>query len=214
MADSDCLFTKSCINGKCQGYMMNEVCDASGILGGCGVGLYCGWNGTMLTCMDDMIKGMTCNSSESCSPGLACINDKCQKAFSQLKGQSCMDQLSCRTGLVCNNTVPDSTQWKCVATLGSLVSCSSSSDCVDGMCVCSEFTGGSYCLGDGYPYDPCTTQLQALVSCLGENNCLEATDTPQSCSYTYCFDEFIQFSQCGNVIQAPFFGGCLYNKYE
>jgi len=79
--------------------------------------------------------------------------------------------------------------------------------------MCSEVTGNSFCLGNNYIYNPCTSEDSTLESCLAGANCTYGTDAPNSCCYANCLSDYKKTFSCQCSIINDIYGGCYYNQY-
>jgi hypothetical protein len=133
------------------------------------------------------------------------VGGKCQENFNVGPGGSCKGQYECQTGLVCaaNNT--------CITATTELVECDNGTDCSSGMCLCSLFSGESFCADPAL--NPCTDEVSDLDSCITSNNCTTISTASDACSYTNCYSELKKYYSCGCSVADDVYESCSYNPY-
>jgi len=208
---SDCMPGLVCNNTICTGLAQGVQCNGTMA---CGYGLYCGYktgNGNYV-CMNTTASGGDC-SSTPCGPWLQCINNTCQAEYSVASGSHCVNSKQCQSGLYC------SINATCTAVADDYTSCSADSDCTAGptgttSCVCSPFSGKSFCYGLGYlNVFPCNEDKSDLYTCLVDNSCSAANNAPNSCCTKNCLSDYKKSISCdcsGNKLS---YGNCYYNGY-
>jgi len=199
-SNSDCMGSLNCTGSVCVGLSVGMTCTA----GQCGFGLSC--NASNM-CANDVPQGGDCTGVGAvCYPGTFCSGGKCVKYFSIAAGGSCAGFLACETGLTC---APNKT---CVTATTSISSCSTNSDCNNGIvCVCSQYTGEFYCADP--LWNPCSDQESDLESCLVDSNCTTAYGSPDSCAYSNCYSDLKKSNSCACDDLDTIFSSCFYNTY-
>lgn len=200
--NADCSFGLTCTSSKCQGLAVGTAC--THLMGQCAYGSYCAG-----VCTAQNMPGQTCQSSLQCYPGSTCVSGTCKTIQTVPATGACNDDLACESGLVCaaNNT--------CITAQTSLTTCANSTECsgTDGFCMCSLYSGITFCEGSNYPTNGCTDENVALTNCLATANCTEATDAPESCCYLNCASDYKKTFSCSCSMNEKIGSSCYYNQY-
>jgi len=201
---SQCGFNLPCNNNSiCAAPTQGQSCATIGL---CAFGLTCKLVNASLICAPEGQNGTACGATNPCYPGYFCHNGFCLATFSIGSGQACTKQDQCSSGYDCG------TNGTCTAVTTSFTTCTATANCSSGqLCVCSEFSGNSYCLGGDY--DPCNAAHVTFRQCLDTNNCTSQGDAPNSCSYKNCYSSFKKSQSCGCSTLSDLYSTCGYSPY-
>jgi len=178
--NSDCA-SGSCSSSVCTGFGSGSSCNFTAQ---CNFGYYCSAG----QCKATVNSGISCTSTEQCSPPDQCsTTGVCFLPYQLNSGSACSYPEQCGIGLICNN------QSKCGSPDLSIsqVSCRKNSDCssfgVSAFCQCDQQTGVNSCQYIDYVLPACKSALVGFGECAYLSGCINTNPfDPNSCASQLC----------------------------